>query len=236
MNKITTLLSTLVLVLLLSFTAKAALPILDLPQTFSSSNYSGAIDLNDDGIADFNVLFSYYSYTGSGSGSGFFEYNCQIQGAVSGNRVLAGSLSPASPVSSNPPLTTPSYTYVNILPQGTPIEATPPVGSYWTYSDRIAWNNDFTAPAPTAPFFDTPDGYIGVEFYIGGQLHYGWIQVSVNNAAPSVTLGEPHAYASAPGSPILAGAGGVVPVPIIASVFGFLAIGAGLYFRRKRKK
>jgi hypothetical protein len=235
MNKIITLLSALVLVLVLSFTAKAQLPdILDLPQTFSQSNSSGSIDLNDDGIADFDVYFNYYSASGSGGG---ISYECYIEGAQSGNKVLSEMVGvDRAPATTNPPLTKSNDSWVSILPFGANIDASPAGDLFWFSSDKIAWKGIILSPAPTAPFYETPQGYIGVQFDIDGQLHFGWIQVSVDDAVPSVTLGEPHAYASAPGSPILAGASGVVPVPIIASVFGFLAIGAGLYFRRKRKK
>lgn len=78
-------------------------------------------------------------------------------------------------------------------------------------------------------------GYLGVQFLIDGQVHYGWIDVDNDGAPP---LGIPYyglkihgwAYETEPGKPIIAGA---VPEPGVSLLFGMSLI--GLAFHRHRR-
>ena len=225
--------STLMLILgmVLTLSASALPNIVDLPHTFSTSSTYGDIDLDGDETPDFTVYFSYYSFSGE------LDYSCHIQSANSGNLILIEGEDPRNPVSGTPPLSG-SFNWVNILPYGFSIESTPPLGSRWDDGAPIAWDNSIPLAPPTASFMDSPNGYIGVQYYIGTDLYYAWISVSVDDDEPSVTLGGT-VSAPMPNTPILAGSGsGVVPVPLIASIIGFMAIGSGawLRIRRKRKK
>ena len=64
---------------------------------------------------------------------------------------------------------------------------------------------------PNAQFTNVDNAYIGMDFRINGgpDLYYGWIRVSVNNAAATFVIHD-WAYVTDPGVGILAGDAGVV--------------------------
>jgi len=218
----------LMLGLILTLSASALPSFVELPHTFNSSNDYGNIDLDGDETPDFTVYFSYYS------SSGEMSYNCHIRSANSGNLVLI-----ADEVARNPspiPTLTERPDWVDILTYGTSIGSIPPLGSMWYEDGTIAYSNSLVSPPLTAPFFILSNGYIGVQYLSDGDLYYAWISVSVDDDEPSVTLGG-SVSAPTPDTPILAGSGsGVVPVPLIASIIGFMAIGSGAWLRSRRKR
>lgn len=81
-------------------------------------------------------------------------------------------------------------------------------------------------------------GYIGLYFDISGQMHYGWINVEIGPGGEWVIL-KSSGYEPIADAPTPAGLNDpyAVPVPFIASILGFSLIGAGAFWRsRKRKK
>ena len=79
------------------------------------------------------------------------------------------------------------------------------------------------------------DGYLGIRFYIGANLHYGWIHLDCDQGVPPFLQQAggyvtEWAYNSVPNQPIAAGA---VPEP---STWALLALGAAGFgmFRRRR--
>ncbi len=74
------------------------------------------------------------------------------------------------------------------------------------------------------------DGYLGIRFYIGSELHYGWIRLNLNNGYPAQAIGyvTEWAYNSVPDQAIAAG---VVPEP---STLALLALGAAALWRCRR--
>ncbi|HPR61815.1 MAG TPA: hypothetical protein PLF35_12750 [Prolixibacteraceae bacterium] len=81
-------------------------------------------------------------------------------------------------------------------------------------------------------------GYIGLYFDISGQMHYGWINVEIGPGGEWVVL-KSSGYEPLADTPIPAGLNDpyAVPVPFLASILGFSLIGAGAFWRsRKRKK
>jgi hypothetical protein len=81
-------------------------------------------------------------------------------------------------------------------------------------------------------------GYIGLYFDISGQMHYGWINVEIGPGGEWVVL-KSSGYEPVADTPIPAGLNDpyAVPVPFLASILGFSLIGAGAFWRsRKRKK
>ena len=226
----------LMLGLILTLSASAIPPIVELPQKFNASNSDGRIDINGDETIDFEVYFNDFS------SSGDIEYFCEIYPA-SGNRILIEGEPTLSPMSGSTPLSFSSSpsSWVSILAYGTSIGSDEPGDSFWwNFGEYLAWNFPYggDSPAPSEPFTLRNNGYIGVKYYSSGDLYYAWISVSVDDDEPSVTLGG-SVSAPTPDTPILAGScSGVVPVPLIASIIGFMAIGSGawLRIRRKRKK
>ena len=71
------------------------------------------------------------------------------------------------------------------------------------------------------------DGYLGIRFYIGSDLHYGWIRLNLNNGYPAQAIGfiTEWAYNSVPNAPLAAG---VVPEP---STLALVALGAACIWK-----
>lgn len=86
------------------------------------------------------------------------------------------------------------------------------------------------SPVVSGPFAGL-DGYLGVRFFIGTELHYGWVRLNLNNNS-NLAIGfvTEWAYNSVPGEFLAAG---VVPEP---STLALVALGAGglLFLRRCR--
>lgn len=72
-------------------------------------------------------------------------------------------------------------------------------------------------------------GYMGVALNLGGQVHYGWVQVRIEGAYTATVLGM--AYEDQPGVPILTGA---IPEP--ASATALLALGASGFALWRRRQ
>jgi len=129
------------------------------------------IDLNHDGVIDFNV----YSYDFSG-----VSY-LQVHPKVSGNEVVfvsfsgeAAALSPGAyigpAVKFSPNATLMAFGYPAVLSVGP-----------WAYARKH---------------------YLGLEFMIGGKLHYGWARLNVGSDGAALTG---YAYETVPNRPIQAG-------------------------------
>lgn len=80
-------------------------------------------------------------------------------------------------------------------------------------------------------FFDNAMKYIGVEFDLGGQTHYGWVGFEVDSTSPMNGVIRDYAYETTPNTPINAGAG-VIPEP---ASLALLAAGAGALAAPRRK-
>jgi hypothetical protein len=63
----------------------------------------------------------------------------------------------------------------------------------------------------TGQFLGTTGKYLGLRFKIGGNTHYGWVQVDVDNYASQVTINE-LAYEDFPGVGVLTGSDVSLPV------------------------
>jgi hypothetical protein len=82
------------------------------------------------------------------------------------------------------------------------------------------------------PWQKATDKYLGVRFVIDGQLHYGWVRMSVNAGYRLWAGITGYAYETLPNRPIMAGQvsgeaiDGVSGQPTVRSL-GLLAVGAG---------
>lgn len=75
--------------------------------------------------------------------------------------------------------------------------------------------------------------FIGLSFPISGQTHYGWVRVTINNAAGLFTVND-WAYESTPGTGINAGATSAIPEPASAGLLAALTVGGAVAMRRRR--
>lgn len=86
----------------------------------------------------------------------------------------------------------------------------------------------------TEGYFYAKEGYMGVQFLIEGQVHYGWLEISNDFLPPhglslQATKILGWAYETEPGKPIVAGA---IPEPSGTSIAVLAA--TGLLLRRRR--
>jgi hypothetical protein len=115
----------------------------------------------------------------------------------------------------------PGLAYVSALAEGFLIDAASVGPTFYGSMANGAYN-------PLAEFNNVTDAYIGLSFPTGGNTHYGWIRVDVNNAANTFVVKD-WAYESVPGAGIRAGH---IPEP---GTLGLLAAGAtGLLALRRR--
>jgi hypothetical protein len=114
------------------------------------------------------------------------------------------------------------YSYVSALSAGFSIDSTSVGPSFFG-------SMAFGSANPNAQFNNATNAYLGLSFASGANLYYGWVRVSVNQAAGSFIVHD-WAYESS-GAGIAAGA---VPAP---GALGLFAAGAsGLGFLRGRKR
>jgi len=152
-------------------------------------NQGSSQDLNLDGDANTDIRLKNYAYTNGinyqGATVSFFPG--QIVGFQTNNLY-----------------------YVKALHAGDTIDATT-VGP--TFYGSMALGNPSINENPNAQFTNVDNAYIGLDFRIknGSDLFYGWVRVSVNNAAGTFVIHD-WAYQTVGGVGILAGDVGTVGV------------------------
>ena len=163
------------------------------------------LDLNNDGIGDFHI-HSYYL-------SGFASLN--VIPMVSGNKIAAahhecgflGQSTAAAP-----------------LPLGAVIGPNSP---FQTNAQCMVHENE--SSAPTGPWLGVQDHYLGLEFLINGQKHFGWARISVQPIECFPCIGRifGYAYETIPNKPIIAGDEGAQNnASAQSTILGALALGA----------
>lgn len=112
--------------------------------------------------------------------------------------------------------------YASALAEGDLIDATATAGGPFAVS--LAY-----APNANSEFDNASGAFIGLEFPINAVSHFGWIRVSIDNAAGTFVIND-WAYNATPSEGLLAGQ---VPEP---GTLGLLAAGAaGIAAMRKRR-
>ena len=213
-------------------------PIVTLPYTFNATKSVGDIDIDRDGNADFYVEF----HSGSNNyctinGIGITSTQDGSLGMVSGSRVLSefiGEFDSNGGLQSSLP--EPSGYYTSMLSRGFSISSVRPVGLSWASSSRFFGVRELKSSLSGTYYSGAQSGYVGVQFLIGGNIHYGWLNVVIDPSGQFVTINSAGYQASA-GLPAVAGLNDpfAVPVPIIASLLGLAAIGGGIFFKRRKK-
>lgn len=170
-------------------------------QNISISQF-GSQQINLDGDAYNDVLLKNYVFGGG-----------NYQGAYV-------NFFPGKLVGTNNPF--PAIDYASALGAGELIDSTSTFGGPFQGSLAYGGVN------PNAEFNTAAGAFLGLEFPIGGVSHFGWVRVTINNAAGSFVVND-WAYESTPGEGLLAGE---VPEP---TSLGLLAAGAlGLAAMRRR--
>jgi len=236
-------LSVIAIVVLFSLSVKAQVDIVTLPHTFNQSQPYGYIDMNNDGTPDFIARYANQdlAYIVGGFVPPFAPAGAGLTTQASNMIVVedSGTL-PQSPAQA-----------LQSLQGGTP------VGIFSTfYQKGELIGPSIVSPrewSPIAMFFGNIEplgspslkdtwanglnkGYVAVQFFIGSQLYYGWLNVEVDPNTMWFKINS-SGYASAPSTPIPAGLNDpfAVPVPLIASILGMGLIGGGIVLRRRRK-
>jgi hypothetical protein len=213
-------------------------PIVTLPYTFNATNSVGDIDIDRDGHADFYVEF----HSGSNNyctinAIGITSTQDGSLGMVSGSKVLSqfiGEYSSNGGLQSSLP--EPFGYYTSMLSSGFSISSIRPVGLSWASSSRFFGVSELKSSLSGTYYSGAQSGYVGVQFLIDGDQHYGWLNVVIDPNGQFVTINSAGYQASA-GLPAVAGLNDpfAVPVPIIASLLGLAAIGGGIFLKRRKK-
>jgi hypothetical protein len=169
-------------------------------ETYSlSTTPSYLLDLNNDVNVDF--VMSVTNRTGTYYG-GLINYDANIFGLITlGTNSAAGS-------------TGTNLDYVNALSFGQNIDAglnwmTGTTGTASTGglvgAASVVLTGIYSTTANVGSFGGLTDAYVGLQFDIGGQRHYGWARVDVASDAQSFTIKD-YAYDATPNTMIPAGA------------------------------
>jgi len=178
----------MLLYVLAAGSALAAVPAAQARVIFTSSNivYHGhtiAIDLNNDGVTDFN--FSVIVTGGCGTESrGYCNFFMEMRGAAASNLVEMGPEGGQA-----------------ALIKGSKI------GSGNDYSDKgdmVAFLSEPSGQFLTGSWLNVTNRFLGVKFIIGGQIHYGWIGFRGVSGIESAAFAG-WAYETTPNKPIAAG-------------------------------
>ncbi len=215
-------------------------PSVDLPQTFSLSNQGGYIDLDGDGIDDYLVTFE---TLGGGNLCLIGAFGTQSSG--SGNNSILTEFEAINPPVSTPAklgIVTPGATFCKILQKGEMVgpEELYDEAVWFQYKSAIMYTGGPVGNAPALGSNNYADdvysGYLGTYFSGETGWLYGWINVEIDPAHNWVTL-HSSGIGTAPETAVPAGLGDPysVPVPLIASIFGFGLIGSGVYLKRRKK-
>lgn len=113
--------------------------------------------------------------------------------------------------------------YARALSTGDLIDASTTSGGFFAASMAYGANN------PSAEFNTATGAFIGLEFPINATSHFGWVRVTIDNAAGTFVIND-WAYNSVPGQGLMAGQ---IPEP---TSLGMLAAGAaGVAAMRRRR-
>ena len=195
--------------------------------TFNNDGDVYNLDLNNDAIIDFQINLNTNNFYTT-FGSGFFSNtnNDVMLNPTAGNRFLGSgggpfALSNGSNISAagsfgSGSATLATYywgysywlstsTYTTQTTTTTTGGGTNTVTNTFTFSTPSTWSGTYSG----GNFLGQTDKYLGLEFQILGQTHYGWARLTVSGSADSFTIKD-YAYDATPATAILAGDMGVI--------------------------
>ena len=143
------------------------------------------LDLNHDGLTDFNLKDVYFA-TGT---PGTFVNTLSAAPAAQGNNIWGHIIYKKG--------------YASALYAGIPIG---PKGRFLMGTGLMA-NNALRASSCTGPWADVKDRYLGFKFGIKGQTHFGWARLNVSCSSQGALgpLLTGYAYETVAGRPIFTG-------------------------------
>ncbi len=145
------------------------------------------IDFNGDGVTDITIRHRAYTF-GGGSYSTNYRY-AEVQ-LPAGNRAqFPGGF----------------FAELSALPSGAAIGPTALFTGYGRMAARYAYVYGGSSYVyADGPWLGVTDRYLGVEFAIGGNTHYGWIRMDVPSDLGNIVIKD-FAYEDVPNTTILAG-------------------------------
>ncbi len=151
-------------------------------------NSSYSLDLNNDGIPDFEIT-EFYSEPVRFP-LGYHSNALWITPHKQPNRVVT--------------MTSDGRHYAAALPARDPVGPASPFQA--GYSSQVLARSGGSAYSTffDGPWFKQPKAYLGVKFVIDGQTHYGWVRVTVSSYIDSYTI-VGYAYETVPNTPISTG-------------------------------
>lgn len=217
-------------------------PTVTLPHTFNASSPGGYIDVNNDGTPDFQVRITPGEFAIMRGASPILSPSSPgLMDVVLRNMLIVEDYGdPRTPASEQPlETTTPEGTFVSILNRGELIGPSLSGPQFWFPSTAVIFGEPLTASSPALSSSwatGVNSGYIGIQFYIGSQLYYGWLNLEIDPNMMWFKINSA-GYPSTPSTPVPAGLNDpyAVPVPIIASLLGLGLIGGGVVVRKRRK-
>lgn len=147
------------------------------------------LDLNHDGVNDFQFSNTYYSEAGKRRPEGFVQFALTVGPAQQSNRVLAaeskGQLGAA-----------------HLLKGKTvgPRSRFQPGHSVLAMAEGAG---DYTSFNSFGPWLKVKQGYLGLKFVIKGKIHFGWARIQVAGEPNPTIVG--YAYETIPNKPIITG-------------------------------
>jgi hypothetical protein len=171
--------------------------------THNNINQDYYLDLNHDGIGDFHI----HSYYLSGIG------DLQVFPMIPINKIAG--------VRKGCPI---------FAPDGAaPLAKGAAIGPGLTFDGKANCMAVLFSYSTYGPWVGLQDRYLGFEFYIKGQKHYGWARLSVQSWTCFPCIGRifGYAYETIPGKPIVAGdEGPATKASLEPATLGALALGA----------
>jgi hypothetical protein len=150
---------------------------------------SYGIDLNQDGVADFTL-----------------QNACIVQNR--GFYTFFSDLISLTPGHGNRVVITSGFNFAAALPSGTKVDGSQRAGSKSAFMARTYGYNNESQPYYYGPWLKASSRYLGLEFQINGETHYGWARLSTkwNHREHLLSIGlTGFAYETAPNTPIRAG-------------------------------
>ena len=147
------------------------------------------LDLNNDGISDFQFSNTYYSQAGKRPPEGFVQFSLTVSPAQQGDGVLT--------VEDKHTLCAAH------LHKGHKVGPKSPFQPGQSALPMFAGAGDYTSFHSVGPWLKVKSGYLGLKFVIQGKTHFGWARIRMAGESSPTIVG--YAYETIPNRRILTG-------------------------------